>query len=351
MIDASYNLLYSLVMKYKLHHLVTPLESKTFHSYNLVLESTALKANALKDSPIKHNFILAPIKKTATPVVFHLSGYFSNGTHSLNQKTLEDTWAQQIATATEAKKIPLAVHVFVDAMTGFGGSQFINSSAFGKYSDYLQDELYAAVQKEFELLKGPEHRCLLGASSGGYGALHHVSLKDSVFGVALVNAPDSDFETSLLPDLYKTAPHLKEFKTVTQFQNALKDGTLKKKKNFFDIMNTMAMSCSYSELKKGAVEFPIDLLTGDKNKKVWEQWLSKDPVYFLAERAQNLKNKFIDLEVGIYDEFSLYFGARKIKKVFQAHKIQHSYLEFVGGHFGSSERKLLLLERWGQRLK
>lgn len=331
-------------MKYTVHTLVTPLETELFDLQNLIIDSKSLASNALGDSPRKHNYVLVPKNKKPAALIVHLAGYFGNGYQNFNFKTLEENFPQMIVAASEAKKIPMAVHVFVDAMTAVGGSQFIKSDACGDYESYIQSELLPALEKEYKLLKGEEHRCVFGASSGGYGSLHHISASKSPFGVAVAIAPDSHFESSLLPELYKAAPYLNELSSLKKIKQALELGTLKKRKIFFDIMNALAMTLCYSPLKKEEVQFPIDLKTGEKNEKIWKIWQEKDPVDFLKSRADNLKKKFVYLDVGALDEFSLYFGARHIKAVLEKQKTPHAYSEFVGGHFALGERKMLALE-------
>ena len=99
-----------------------------------------------------------------------------------------------------AKKYPKAIHVFVEASTYWGGSQFINSPGSGQYGDYLLKDLYPAVREHFSISDDPKKLCVMGGSSGGYGALALISEKESPFGLALAVAPDSFFDASLLPD-------------------------------------------------------------------------------------------------------------------------------------------------------
>jgi enterochelin esterase-like enzyme len=332
------------VMKYTLHNLITPLKNEAFDLQNLVIESQKLASNALGDSPQKHNYVLVPKNKEPAPLIVHLAGYFGNGYQNFNFKSLDENFPQLIIKATLDKKIAPAVHVFVDAMTAIGGSQFINSDACGDYEAYIQTELLPILEKEFNLIKGEKNRCLFGASSGGYGSLHHISVAKSPFGIAVAIAPDSYFESSLLPEFYKAAPHLEELSSLKSIKKSLQDGSLKKKKNYFDIMNALAMTLCYSPLKKGELQFPIDLKTGSINEKTWNLWKEKDPVQFLKNRAGHLKKKMIYLDVGTFDEFSLFFGARHIKGVLEKQKTPHIYSEFSGGHFALNERKIIAME-------
>jgi enterochelin esterase family protein len=185
----------------------------------------------------------------------------------------------------------------------------------------------------------------MGTSSGGYGALHHVSLPKSPFQTAIAIAPDADFATSLLPDFYKVSPHLKSLTNVHQVQKALHSGELQKKKNFFQIINALAMTGCYSPLGANKkLQFPVDLARGDVNTSVWAQWKQRDPIYFLSQRASQLTKKTIYLEVGEFDDYCLYFGARKIRDVLKRKKVKTIYTEFPGTHFGLNERKLKALQ-------
>jgi pimeloyl-ACP methyl ester carboxylesterase len=334
---------YSWFVKYSLFQLALPSIPTDFVLYNLQVESQVLAGNRLKDSPRKHHYVLQSRRKKPQMVIFHLSGYFGNGAQNFNQKTLESNLAEQIINLTRRGKTPSALHVFVDGMTGWGGSQFINSDLFGRHSDHLQLELTALIQDIFSVDKKAAW-VLMGSSSGGYGALHHLAQVQSRFELAIAISPDSDFQTSLLPEFYKVAPYLREYSSVSYVQKELQGQRLQKKKNFFDIMNTLAMTGCYSPLKGTKLLFPIDLQTGELNKALWKQWQQKDPVVFLEKQARHLKNKKVYLDVGLYDDFSLYFGARKIREVLQRKKIKTLFQEFPGTHFGLNERKMKALE-------
>ena len=331
-------------MKYSLYQLALPTVPADFVLFNLQVESKVLAANLLQESPRKHHYVLQSRKQKPTMVVFHLSGYFGNGTQSFNPKTLEENFPQQMMNLSRRGKIPSALHVFVDGMTAWGGGQFINSELFGRHSDHLQQELVPLIKSVFPLdRKAPW--IVMGASSGGYGALHHVSLPKSPFQAAIAIAPDADFATSLLPDFYKLSPHLKSLSSIAQVQKALQSGELQKKKNFFQIINTLAMTGCYSRLGANKkLQFPIDLNSGDVNTSVWAHWKQKDPIYFLNQRSSQLRKKTVYLEVGEYDDFCLYFGARKIRDVLKRKKVKTIYTEFPGTHFGLNERKLKALQ-------
>ena len=63
--------------------------------------------------------------------------------------------------------------VFPDCFTCLGGNQYVNSSAIGRYADYLTREIVPFVDREFRTLASRDHRGCFGKSSGGYGAIVH----------------------------------------------------------------------------------------------------------------------------------------------------------------------------------
>lgn len=324
-----------------------PLRLKSHTVQDLVIESSCLKQNPLGDSVRRHNYILLPKKpKGSLPVIFHLSGYFSTGFQSFQSKTLELNFVEKIDQLVLKSHAPQALHVFVEASTYWGGSQFLNSPGCGAYSDYILKEIYSAVTAHYDC---DGRACVMGGSSGGYGALHLISQRKTPFQIAFAVAPDSFFEASLLPELHKMAPSLLKFSaSLKSVRKAVEVGELQSKKSFFPLMHGLAMGLCYSpakSLKEDCIEFPIDLETGFVDKKIWTHWLQQDPVHFLKKRAQFLENKTIFLEVGAYDNFSLQFGARQIRDILKQIKAKHDYMEFAGDHFALRERRLGFLQR------
>ncbi len=332
-----------------LEELSLPYELKSHNAFILKIDSQALKNNPLKDPSHRHNYVLAPKGDIENPpVIFHLSGYFSTGYQNFTAKTLNLNFVQKLDQQVVQKKAPAAVHVFVEATTYWGGSQFINSPGCGQYSDYILKELYPAVVEQFAVSSKATRTCVMGGSSGGYGALALVSVKGSPFGVAFATAPDSYFEASLLPELFKVAPELLKYKSLAPIKKKIAAGELQEKKSFFNLANALAMAHCYSPkeaFRKDFLEFPIDLHTGRVKSKLWKSWLKHDPVHFLKARKKNLQGKQLFIDVGKYDNFCLQFGARQIAEVLKEAKVKHSYTEFPGNHFGLSERRLGFLEK------
>ncbi len=329
-----------------------PYSLAAFDAFNLVIESDILKSNPLQDTHQRHNYVLVPKIKGNWPIIFHLCGYFSTAFDNFYFKNLNENFVQKIDHSSFEKRMPLAVHVFVEANTFWGGSQFINSSGCGRYQDYILDELYKAVIENWPIDQKSLKTCLMGGSSGGYGVLSLISQKDSPFNMGFAVAPDSLFEMSLLPEIFQAAPELSKYSNFTSLKKKIKAGEIQEKKSFFNLMNVIAMAHCYSShecLGEDFIDFPIDLYSGQLKPKVWQHWLQHDPVHFLKDRMINLKNKEIHLDVGTYDNYHLQFGTRQIFEILKSHKIESTLSEFPGQHFGFTARKILFLESLPQK--
>ena len=108
---------------------------------------------------------------------------------------------------TSARSGP-SIIVFPDCFTAFGGNQYVNSSAVGRYADYLTRELVPFVDREFRTLAAREHRGVFGKSSGGYGALIHAMKYPRYWGAAACHSGDAGFDFIYAPEWPSTLDEL-----------------------------------------------------------------------------------------------------------------------------------------------
>jgi enterochelin esterase family protein len=87
-----------------------------------------------------------------------------------------------------------------DATTRFGGSQYINSSATGRYQDYLL-ELVDRADHSLRTLPRREARAIAGKSYGGFGALTMAMDHPEAFGLVGDHSGDKYFEYCYFPEL------------------------------------------------------------------------------------------------------------------------------------------------------
>lgn len=325
---------------------------ENFKVDTLVIESSILASNPLGDSSHRYIPVLTPKDGLGPyPVVLVLAGFTGNAPAYFNSKFMEPNAIQVLDQAFGERMAPHAIYAFIDAMTTWGGSQFINSSAVGDYHSHIIEEVIPALRSHFPVRTEPEFWAVTGGSSGGYGSLHLASAHPEIFGVAAAIAPDCYFEVSLLNDLFLAAPLWEKYHGKgLEVLSALRGGQLKKNKNFHSVLNAFAMSACYSPKgSKGDFYFPIDTETGALIPEVWDQWKLKDPLVFLEERGFYKTKTALMLDVGNRDQFHLQYGARQLHQQMKRNHFKHQYSEFDGTHFEISERRVLVW-KWLQEL-
>lgn len=324
-------------------------EIEHFTPRTLRLESEVLKDNPLKDPSVRFIPVLEPKNPHGPlPVVFLLGGFTGNAPYYFNPKFNQLNTVQELDLAYGRGEAPTALYVFVDAMTTWGGSQFLNSAATGRYEDYIVQEVVPLIQSLFPVSKDPSSWCVMGGSSGGYGALHLGSKYPEIFGLIGAIAPDSFFQASLLPEIYPVLPLWEKFnRSGFRALEDLRAGKLTKLRNWHAVLNVFGMASCYSAKgEHGDFNLPVDPYTGIVIESEWKKWLSFDPIYFLAERLSQLKRiDGIYLDVGNKDNFHLQFGARQISELLKQNHIPLEYVEFDGTHFDIGERRTEVF-RW-----
>ena len=321
-----------------LENLLTYSLSK-FDVKTLKVESTALEKNPLGDPSTKYNPLLIPKEKGDYQCVVYLSGFTSNGPKNFNFKSFEQNFIEELDEWTNSGAIAPKVYLFVDAWTSWGGSQFINSKGCGNYEDYIMNDLLTELDK----IEGytVSDFVVMGGSSGGYGALHLASKFPEKFSHCLAVAPDCDFEVSLKTEVYHAFADISSHGGVLEVFKKLKAGEFNTShKSFHTMMNALAMAACYSDVDSANMPIlPIEK-EGEFDDSLWKAWLEKDPVYFLKDRIDNLKQlKTVFLSVGEYDQFLLQYGARKIRKMLLDKNVEVTYEEFKGNHFDISTRR------------
>lgn len=317
-------------------------ELDSFDVGTLVVDSPALAGNPLGDPSRRRNPVVVPKgarPSSGWPVVLMLSGFTGNGPSAFHKKAFEATTVEKLDRAVTIGEAPKAIYVFCDAMTAWGGSQFVDSAAVGRYATYVTRDLVHAIASSLPARKGGW--CLMGGSSGGYGALHLASLHPELFDVVVAIAPDSFFEANLLSEIRSVWSVIEKIGGVNGVREELANGRLTKRKDWHTIVNVVAMGLCYAADAGGRIEWPIDPRTGEVQASSWKKWLAHDPVTFLPERSANVaKWRACLLDVGTRDQFNLHFGSRQLfDRLSGILGPKLDYREFDGTHFDIGERR------------
>ncbi|MBI3289748.1 MAG: alpha/beta hydrolase [Elusimicrobia bacterium] len=310
------------------------------------ISSIVLKENPLGDPRRREVPVYLPpsygsARGRRYPVLYYLPGFTGTGRGSVNYNPWKENVAERLDRLIAEGKSREAILVIPDGFTAYGGSQYLNSSATGRYADFVVYELIGYVDDKHATVRHPEGRAVIGKSSGGFGALTLAMRHPEVFGHCVSHSGDMGFEAGYGVDILKFTAALSRYggspeRFVADF---LKSAT----KQGFDhgAINVIAMAACYSPNPRSPLGFdlPCDPRTGELIPAVWKRWLALDPVHAAAKHADALRRlKTLWFDAGTRDEFYLQLGARRLSAALKKLKVRHIYEEHPFGHFDASPR-------------
>ncbi|MBI4789925.1 MAG: esterase family protein [Chloroflexi bacterium] len=306
-------------------------------------------SNVLRDNPLGDPFVrrvpvyLPPGYESGDaryPVAYVLTGFTGRGTMLLNDAAWDENIAQRMDRLIAEGKVRPMILVMPDCFTRIGGSQYINSSAVGRYEDHIVQELVPYFDAKYKTLADRDHRAVAGKSSGGYGSVMLATRNPDVFGLMASHSGDMYFEYGYKPDIIKALRALPKYGGLDKFWNDFP--TMHPKSGDFPpTLNTIAMAACYSPNPNAphGFDLPFDLETGELREDVWARWLEWDPVYLVDKYAEALRSlRLIYLDAGLRDEFNLQYGARIFVKRLKERGIPYVHQEFDDGHMGIQYR-------------
>ena len=325
-----------------------------------VLASDALRGNRLGDPRERPLWVYAPPAYDAEPERRFPSIYLIQGlTGQLdmwrNRSAFRPTVPELVDRLFAEELCPPALVVFVDAWTSYGGAQFLDSPAVGRYHTYLCDEVVPFVDGRYRTLAAPAHRGISGKSSGGYGAMVTPMLRPDLFGALATHAGDALFEHCYLPEFRETFRALRDAYdgSYDAFWEDFRSRPAFSKATDFPLLNTWAMAACYSANEDGSVELPFDRTTGLLRPEIWERWLAWDPVRMAERHADALRGlRAIYVDAGKKDQFFLDLGAEAFRAALAAIGVTDVQFElFDATHSAIEYRYPLALRYLAERLQ
>ena len=289
-------------------------------------------------------------KTDGLPLLVLLSGYTGAGwMHYQKPRYLGNTIPGRLDRLIRLHLAPEAVMVGPDCMTTLGGSQYLNSSATGRYEDYVVDEVVPFVRERYHT--GPT--AVLGTSSGGYGALVLALRHPELFRAAGSNAGDAYFDYCYSPEFPIAFREIRKAGGPEKLlARVLRDpvSDFGPKQPQIQALEIMGYASCYSpnDAEPGRFDLPFDLETGALRPEVWAKWLAWDPVRMLSEpryREAVRKLAYIYVDGGIRDEYSLDVGARIFAEKARALGAHVDYEEFDGVHGDGGPRYDVMIPR------
>ncbi len=293
------------------------------------------------------------------PVLYDLVGFTGSGLAHINWRPFDENVPERVARLVHEQRMGPCIVVFPDCFTCLGGNQYVNSSAIGRYADYLTHELILRVDREFRTLAAREHRGAFGKSSGGYGAIIHGMRYPEHWGAVAVHSGDAYFDFCYLTDWPRTLAELDRHRKrrrgagrvdVVRDEAGAGDGiddgrcrrfleTVWRKQKLNDVeahaLMNLAMAASYDPDPKAPLGFrlPFNLETGEMIPPRWKRWQQHDPINLVGRYAANLRTlRALYIDCGWRDQYWLQYGARILSKRLAEHAIRHIYEEFDDNH-------------------
>lgn len=301
--------------------------------------SSVLKNNPLGDTHIRNIPVYLPphyekYPHKRYPVIFGLTGFTGFGEMYLNKSFLTQSFDEMLDELINKKEMPEVIFIMPNCLTSLGGSQYVNSSAVGRYEDFIVQELVPYIDNHFQT---NGQRGCVGGSSGGIGSFSLAAKYPNIFQAFASHSGDSAFEYCYFPDFPKFIQQIKKYDyKLENFIRAIPE-IQPKDENFLNLLNITAMSASYSpniEVKPLGFELPFDIYSGKINFEVWKKWLAFDPIHMVEKYQDNLKKlKFCYIDCGQQDQFNLFLGARQLKNKLTEFGIKHVYDEYDSDHF------------------
>ena len=330
-------------------------------------------SKVLKDNPLRDPFVrnvavwLPPQYDEGTtrgrgrrfPVLVDMVGFTGSGLSHIAWKNFAENVPERAARLVHEGKMAPAIIVFPDCFTALGGNQYVNSSAIGRYADYLVKEIVPFVDLHFRTLATRDHRGCFGKSSGGYGAIVHGMRHPETWGAVADHSGDAYFDFVYHHDWPNTLNELARYRAkkpvpgpydVRRMEKGCDKGRddgrvrrfleavwAKPKLTMAEghaLMN-LCMAATYDPDPKAPNGFrlPFNLETGEMLEDAWRRWQRHDPIHMVAGHAKALKSlRGIYIDCGARDQYHIHYGTRILSKRLAEAGIRHRYEEFDDTH-------------------
>ena len=306
------------------------------------LDSQVLRGNPLGDPTERDLHVYVPPGYEGgakrLPVLLALTGFTGTGGMLFNVDPLGEDLRRRLDRLITSGRCPPVLVAAPDCFNRFGGSQYINSSAIGRYEDYLLEEVIPFVSATYATGSWG----VVGKSSGGYGAILLGMRHPQVFRALADHSGDANFELCYLPDFSDALDQFRAAGGPAAWLEKFWADENHRRSKWMKTLNALAMSAHYSPNPSSpslGIDFPFNLQTGAFDLEVWRRWREWDPVNLVERHAANLKRlRLIYVDCGKRDEFSLQWGARALSAKLIEHGVTLHYEEFDDGHMSVGYR-------------
>ena len=325
-----------------------------------VITSDLLRGNPLGDPHQRPVLVYLPpgyddSPDRRYPSVYVIQGYSGNLAMWRNRTPFRQPFIETADQVFATAAAPPAIVVYVDAWTGYGGSQFVDSPGTGQYHSYLCDEVVPWVDQRYRTAPDPAHRAISGKSSGGFGAMITPMLRPDLFGALATHAGDALYELSYLPEFGDCARLLRDYDgDIWSWWADFKSRPAFTKKADMTLLGVLGVAACFSANPDGTLELPFDPRSGAVREQVWQRWLDWDPVRMAPRHADALRSmRAIWIDAGTADDFYLDLGAVAFRDALQTAGVADEAVRFElfeGTHAGIDYRYPMALTWLCQRM-
>ena len=300
-----------------------------------VIVSEMLRDNPLGDPYERPLLVYTPPGYKAQPerrypAVYVIQGFTGNVAAWRNRAPFRQPFTETADAVFAAGQAPPAIVVYADAWTQYGGSQFVDSPATGRYHSYLCEEIVPWVDAHYRTIPDRDHRAIMGHSSGGFGAMITPMLRPDLFCGFATHAGDALYEQCYLRDFGSAVRALRgydgdiwkwwdDFRSRIAFSKPA-DGLL---------LGLLGVAAAFSANADGTIELPFDPRTGVVRPEAWQRWLDRDPVRMASRYAGALRSmRAIWIDAGTRDDYFLDVGAEAFRGELRAIGVPDQVIQF-----------------------
>ncbi len=315
-------------------------------------ESKVLDGNPLGDPVTRQVAVYRPPSGVTEgkPLLLHLPGFTGAGwVEAQRERLYSESLFRVFDRLVRDGRCAEAVLLAPDCVTLLGGSQYVNSSATGRYEDHVMDEILPWARETLQT--GPIG--VLGQSSGGFGALHLAINHPDQFQAVGSSAGDMAFDLCFGTEIPRAIRRIRDARGPEEFLGRLieEPGFLRSPMEpTGSALILLAMGACYSPHpgEGAAFDLPFDLETAELIPEVWERWLRFDPVERLREestRSALRGYRSVHVTASRAVEWYLDLAARRFARRDKQYDVPVVHEEFEGGHFDRIPRFEALFRR------
>jgi S-formylglutathione hydrolase FrmB len=283
------------------------------------IDSQLLRGNVLGDPHERPVMVYLPPgyddSSARYPTVYVLQGYTGHVSMWLNRTPFRQPFVETADAVFASRRAPGCIVVYVDAWTGYGGSQFVDSPGTGRYHSYLCDEVVPWVDATYRTIPERESRAVSGKSSGGFGAMITPMLRPDLFGALATHAGDTLYEHCYLPEFAKSVRYLRDFDhDITRWWADFGSRTAFTNEGDHSLVMVLGCTAAFSAAEDGTPLLPFDPRSGELVEEQWQRWLDWDPVRMVDRYADELRSlTSIWIDAGTRDDWFLDLGAEAFR--------------------------------------